>query len=390
MTVPRHRRLGEQLIETGILPADWLTAFAAAPRHLFLPDAIWEETDRGLAPICRINDPAAWLDRAYADEPVISQVDDGGTAPGHPGHYVTSSSSAPSVMFRMLRELDVRDGMRVLEIGTGSGWNAVLLAHRLGGSNVTTVEVDPAVAARASAALAGAGVAPTVATGDGTQGHEPRAPYDRVLATASVQRVPYAWVSQTRPDGRIVTPWGTAYHNGVMLALTVAEDGSAVGRFNGQLAFMWLRSQRVPNVAVEDLVHHGDPATDSVAGLHPYEPVSDYDASFAIGLRVPDCQNLVVHDDDGDPQHYVLWLMDPASGSWAALTHRPGATSYPVRQHGPRQLWDEVEAAHGWWVDAGRPELHRFGATVSPAGQAVWMDEPSNVVNSTPTSAQRA
>ena len=50
----------------------------------------------------------------------------------------------------------------------------------------------------------------TVITGDGAHGYPPRAPYDRVLATAAVQRVPYAWVAQTRPGGRVVTPWETA------------------------------------------------------------------------------------------------------------------------------------------------------------------------------------
>ncbi|WP_141726977.1 methyltransferase domain-containing protein, partial [Streptomyces niveus] len=70
-----------------------------------------------------------------------------------PGVVATSSASMPSVVAAMLRDLDVSDGMRVLEIGTGTGWNAALLAHRLGSGNVVSVEIDAEVVARARAAL---------------------------------------------------------------------------------------------------------------------------------------------------------------------------------------------------------------------------------------------
>lgn len=96
-------------------------------------------------------------------------------------------------------------GMSVLEIGTDTGWNAALLAHQLGGANLTSVEIDPGIAAQARTALADAGYG--AVTGDGTLGHLSRAPYDRVISTACVYRVPYPWIAQTRPGGLIVTPW---------------------------------------------------------------------------------------------------------------------------------------------------------------------------------------
>jgi hypothetical protein len=75
-----------------------------------------------------------------------------------------------------------------------------------------------------------------------------------------------------------------------------------------------------------------------------------------------------------------MWLTDVASGSWASLTHRRGASSFPVRQHGPRTLWDEVEVAYQWWVGAGRPDVTRFGLTVDADGQRVWLDSPDRLV----------
>jgi protein-L-isoaspartate O-methyltransferase len=90
--------------------------------------------------------------------------------------------------------------MRVLEIGTGTGYNAALLAHRLSAENIVSVEVDPAVAEHARRVLAAAGFgALTVVSADGAEGYLPRAPYDRVSSTVATAEVPYAWVAQTCP-----------------------------------------------------------------------------------------------------------------------------------------------------------------------------------------------
>jgi SAM-dependent methyltransferase len=129
------------------------------------------------------------------------------------GFEVTSSASMPTVVAQMLTALQIEPGMRVLEIGTGTGYNAALLAHRLGASAVVSVEIGPTVAKHARDALAAAGYgAIRVITGDGAQGYPPGAPYDRVISTAAAAEMPYAWMAQTNPGGLVLTPWGTAYY----------------------------------------------------------------------------------------------------------------------------------------------------------------------------------
>jgi protein-L-isoaspartate(D-aspartate) O-methyltransferase len=191
-------KLVDGLSADGLLREDLQCAFRAVPRHLFVPDLVWRsrEGGHGLEPVSRTDRPDTWLDAAYRDEFMVTQINDG-VAPVESAAVMTdvdytSSISMPSVVAEMLAVLRVEPGMSVLEIGTGTGWNAALLAHRLGGEHLTSMEIDPDIAAQARTALADAGYsAVTMITGDGTLGHPTRAPYDRVLSTACVYRVPY-------------------------------------------------------------------------------------------------------------------------------------------------------------------------------------------------------
>ncbi|MFG3072504.1 methyltransferase domain-containing protein [Streptomyces sp. NPDC048225] len=199
----------------------WREAFQAVPRHLFVPyyyvgarggyERRWGEHP----------DPGArerWVRGAYADAPLATRMRDG---------ELLSSSSQPSLMAMMLVELGVRDGDRVLEIGAGTGYNAALLAHRLGDDDlVTTVDLDPEITESARRHLAAAGHHPAVVTGDGARGVPERAPYDRILATCTLPAVPRAWPAQCRPGGRILAPLATG-----LVVLTVHDAEHAEGRF---------------------------------------------------------------------------------------------------------------------------------------------------------------
>ncbi|HWR46646.1 MAG TPA: methyltransferase domain-containing protein [Pseudonocardiaceae bacterium] len=268
---------------------------------------------------------------------MITQVDDGHpTGPGQRGRYITSSASKPDVVALMLTALDAQPGMRVLEIGTGTGYNAALLAHRLGTGNVTSIEIDSQVADHARGALSVAGYPVIVITGDGARGYPPHAPYDRIIATAAVRQVPYAWVAQTRPGGAILTPWATPYHNGALASFAVNGDGTAEGRIVGDVAFMQLRDQRF-RATIDDDDCDETTARASHTTVAPYQVASDYNASLAIGMSVPNCTPIYVR-----AEHYAdyarLWFVDPVTDSWANLVHQPDTSTYPVHQSGPRNL----------------------------------------------------
>lgn len=247
--------LASALMEKGALASDWLPAYRRAPRDLFLPDAIWPVTagdDRPQRRILRSEDPDAWLRAVYADVPIIARWDAGAHTGPDPGGVPTSSSPTPSAVFSMLESLDIDDDHDVLEIGTGTGWTAALLCARLGAEHITSMEMGVDAAVYAKLFLEGAGFVPGVVVGDGTTGHPPRAPYDRIIAGRAVGEIPYAWVEQTKPGGVIVAPWESAYGGQAVARLTVNDDGTAAsGRFTGTSAFTCLRGRRTERTPVD-------------------------------------------------------------------------------------------------------------------------------------------
>lgn len=374
--------LVNELEASGHLTTEWRPSFLVMPRHQFIPNTIWRpDPDRrgpDLVPLRRDEQPDQWLKVAAGDDFVITQVDDGNPVGGHVGNLITSSASMPRVVALMLKHLDIRSGERVLEIGTGTGWNAALLAHRLGADRVTTIEVDPQIAAHARKSLSDAGFGDvTVITGDGALGYPPGAPYDRLIATVACTQMPYAWVAQIRPGGRIVAAsWALDYH-GLLLALTVAKDGTATGHAVDHVAFMRLRDQRAgPRYDVFSSTDtEEERATVTETCVHPAEVASgDYalGAVIAIGTRVADCQMDYFPSKDPESHNGTLRLVDHDSRSWARLYYDHDNTPpYPVHQYGPRRLWDEVEAAHHWWVGQGRPGADRWRFTVAPLEQRI-------------------
>lgn len=377
--------LGRSLLTSRALASDWIPAAAAVPRSAFLPEVIWPHdmaSGRSVR-VSRREDPVAWRRYAYDDVPVITQWDDGAGDGDSAGLLPSSSASAPSVVFAMLRDLAVAETSRVLEIGTGTGWNAALLGYRLGVENVTTVEVDQAVADAARDSLERFGLSLHVVTGDGLVGFADGAPYDRIIVTCGMRSVPFAWVVQARPGALILLPWGTSYsHLDATVRLTVAEDGrSAVGPFLGPVEFMKLRAQRVdwpehaqyvPDDGVDGADRSSTTITESGFGVGQFDA-----AAFAIGLQVRDCVRAVAEKRNGARP---VWFYSLTDRSWAVVMFRDQSPQATVHQAGPRRLWDEVEAAWHWWDISDRPEFERFGLTVTAEGQTAWLDTPDHPV----------
>ena len=109
----------------------------------------------------------------------------------------------------MTESLDLQPGHRVLDVGTGSGYQAALLA--LLGAQVFSIERVAELSAAAAATLADLGIqSPVLRVGDGSVGYSPEAPFDRILVAAGAPRVPGSLLDQLKENGRLVMPIGRA------------------------------------------------------------------------------------------------------------------------------------------------------------------------------------
>ncbi|PSK83061.1 protein-L-isoaspartate(D-aspartate) O-methyltransferase [Murinocardiopsis flavida] len=377
-------RIARELTARGAVqdPA-WHRALLAVPREAFVPETVWapsKDQPGHEQPYTR--DTPEFQRWIHQDVALVTQVDDGTPAgPGGLGLVPTSSISQPGLVVAMLEALDADEGDRILEIGTGTGYNTALLCERFGDANVVSVEVDAAVADQARRNLHALGYKPTLITGDGTLPAD-EGTFDRVLSTVAARRIPPAWLSQVRPGGTVVTPWGPGFTSACLVRLTVGEDGSAQGRLLGDAAFMWLRDQRRPVAPWHTFVTEDDPAAvDGETGVNP-RVVADRHPGWGVvlGHLVPDLAYASFDADEEDPTaagEATVYVYDRA-GSWALGEYTPAGGPYEVRRCGRRDLWAEIAEARRVWVAADSPGRDRLGLTVAPDGSPdLWVDAPN-------------
>ncbi|WP_371479937.1 ATP-grasp peptide maturase system methyltransferase [Kitasatospora sp. NBC_00315] len=356
----------EQLTADGVLtdPA-WRAAASAVPRETFLPSFFREvpgSNPTGYEPVHE-QDPG-WLEAVYTNQTLVTQLD-GRTRPDADGPGAvtgspSSSSTLPSLVLRMWQQLEVDDGQRVLEIGTGTGYSTALGAHRLGSRSVTSIEYDPDVATRAAAAIGKTGYSPTLVVGDGLAGHAAGEPYDRLIATCSVRYVPQPWLFQVRPGGKILaTLSGWSFGFGLAL-LTVTEPGCATGRFlPGYTSFMIARPHdRPPRQSITLM-----PGDERPTRIDP-AAISDWTGGWVAQLAAPSAERL------GAGGQQIL--IDFATGSQARTMPSPDG-GWTVIQRGPLRLWDQVESSIEAWQREGSPHQEHFGITIDGDGQRVWL-----------------
>ena len=134
--------------------------------------------------------------------------------------------SAPGVVAFMSRVLDVREGMRVLEVGAGSGWQAAILSGLVGeGGEVWTVERLPEIAARARENVGKLGLGNVnVILGDGSAGYAEKSPYERIMVTAAGPKIPEPLQEQLAEGGKLIMPVGGSFLQELLLCTKTEEE----------------------------------------------------------------------------------------------------------------------------------------------------------------------
>jgi protein-L-isoaspartate(D-aspartate) O-methyltransferase len=238
-----NRQLVDQLIARGALwSRPLIEAFRCTPRHLFLDRVYHHQRGPGWREVETASPGEAELRLIYSDRALttrLSEPEDDRPA------VAISSSSQPSLMAQMLEDLRLSPGLRVLEVGAGTGYNAALLARVVG--SVVSLDVDRRVLAEAQrhlACLPDRRVA--LRHGDGRDGYPPVAPYDRILVTAATPDLEPAWLGQLAEGGLLLAPLDLAPGLSYLVRGGVGRnkgDGSFEGRLTRPAYFMPLRDE---------------------------------------------------------------------------------------------------------------------------------------------------
>lgn len=358
-SLDHRQRLVEQLTQLGAIRSDAVRrAFLDIGREWFVP-RFHRRDDNG----ARWLDDTShdWLAGVYTDDVLVVQSR---SAPdlADPSGAPTSSSSMPSVMAGMLHALDLRPGMRVLEIGTGTGYNAALLCLLVGDDHVVTVELDPDLATAARHALHAHDLHPTVHTGDGRTPLPDQAPFDRIIATAAADHIPPAWIAQLTDDGVIVVDLRGSLAGGLTRLHRTADD-----RVDGPFldlpgAFMPLRARLdSPHRDGETWDHPLDTINPQL-GVTAVDPALLTDPAVRLltqlhlgGRRL---RGFLPDVDEG------TWSGHADDGSWFTVDTDPSPGQLrAARQGGPQRLWDTVTASVATWEHLDRPTVTDFRIT---------------------------
>ncbi|MEU1226179.1 methyltransferase [Streptomyces sp. NPDC005828] len=371
-TSSRRAAMVDRLTSAGTLTDPLLRgALLRVPREVLLPHAYLRLSGPGADPIdwrlldgSHPDDREEWLDLIHSDASILFQrdgeaLDALARGPVTGGHMTSMSSFTPATV-EALQDLGLAPGHRYLELGPGPGVSLALAASITGTGLATGVERDGHMAAFAQRNLDSLGIDATVAEGDALEGHENRAPYDRIHSGIGVPCLPPTWAEQLAPGGRLLTTLTTRTPSWPGRLLVARTDTGRIeatlrGRPSGyrpMFGYTWL-SALDHRARIE-----ADPGSVRPTRLSP--PADDtYGFWTAAAYLAPGLVR--------DFQAETMTIVAPEDDSWAVA----GPGDDTVRVHGPRDVWAELEEVYARWERADRPETYRVDLSDSTGIQPV-------------------
>ncbi|HEU4424318.1 MAG TPA: methyltransferase domain-containing protein [Pilimelia sp.] len=355
----RHRYVDALRREYAIRDDVLAAAFEAVPREVFVADGFRTMEGRWVTAA-----DSDFLTEVYRNDALVTKLDDG---------VPVSSSSQPSLMAIMLDALDLRPGMRVLEIGTGTGYNAALLAAL--GTSVTSVDVQPDVVDRAREALAGAGTdGVALVLADGYEGCPAGAPYDRIIVTVGVSGAAPGWFDQLGRDGFVLAP---VFHAGghPILRLHREPGGAVRGRGVCGAGFMIAAGPlgaRYPWAHPEPMRSAALPPPTLRRRGRWYPPLDArryHDLCFAAGAWHPRVTHGALRGEDG-----VDWVLLDETGRGGAAIAPDGAIL--ATGAAARAYADQAAALLDHWDRVGAPAIEDWTVELTLAGdpdRPIWV-----------------
>jgi protein-L-isoaspartate(D-aspartate) O-methyltransferase len=334
-----------------------LNAFRRIPRHEFVWDFFdWDKETREWKRV----DPNGprWIEQIYTNRPLVTSLN----------QYKKPdvSSSQPDIMAKMIQSLHLQAGKRVLEIGTGTGYNAAILACLVNPENVVTIDINEnlleAVRERLERTV-GSGV--TVLHTDGRNLAEDLANFDAIIVTASHQNIEPSWIRALVSGGRLIVNWNKSFSKAFVELEKSGESGliGNVARYSGD--FMSLHSgEGVPIPAF--------PAWDRQAPLLESrdfrdEIVRNFDFGFFLQIHFPTLSLYRYHKKSVDAYYYAV---KDYSGRVVYFSPYVG---------GDASLWEEIRQCHEKFIGLGKPRRKSLSLKVAADGTMTFFSEGSQI-----------
>ena len=307
----------------------------------------------------------------YSDEALLTRLDP------------PSSTSQPTLVANMLELLELEPGLRVLEIGAGTGYNAALMWEIVGEEgHITTIDIQEEVVEQTRRLLRAAGYDRIeVIAQDGAYGYPPNQPYDRIVATVGCPDISFRWAEQLADDGFMLIPLQHGGEGFDPLVRIWKEDGKLLGRFVGSSGFMSIRGE----LQVEQRISFA-----KQRNLQDEEPTAEYPLFGPL-------KELSELREKGHWEEFLAFPLflaiaderacwgTPGFGLW---DESKGAIVVRLKEgklalYGDESLYHDLKGLYEQWEGLGRPGLSEWRleffphnhAREIPEGERAWVIE---------------
>ncbi len=359
-----NQKMIEDVKKKGFLKnPEYERAFLSVPRHIFIPSIYDIEKEEWKKYEIDYSKPQEEiLRKIYVDKPLVIDIERGD---------VLSTSSQPTVMAMMIEEAKLKNGDRVLEVGTGSGYNAGVISRIVGNNGkVITTELEKKVYESANSNLKRSGIKNVkIYCVDGGLGYSKEAPFDKIIVTTSSSDITEEWIKQLKIGGRIVLPLVTRGMEAIVF-LKKEDDKLLKGEIKYYVRFLTMRglsssimhygltSKRMKSL-YRILKNYAKESSDIWKLFEGFERRKIMDFFFFLALNDEEANAFISDEEEEFEWGYGLWGKKEEKG--IVFVFRNKAYFW-----GDNRLKERFVKHFRKWQGAGMPALKDFGIRCQP------------------------